>query len=268
MCRIAALLLTALVLSGCGEQKLDGSSDDALKKSVAKVSESLPPEKKAQFEKDIQLIAISKLDIGGVLKGKSSIDDTGSSLRSGLNGKTASDIATEAQRIRMEREAREREQALSEIKELLIKKQNADAAHEQLSKFTVSKSRFFKREEKYSYRPKPIIELTVHNGTNKAISRAYFKGVISSAGREIPWFSNSFNYEIAGGLEPGETANWTLAPNMFSDWGSVDAPRDAVFTVEVYRLDGSNKEALYDSEGLTDREVKRLAELQAKYAEK
>jgi len=60
----------------------------------------------------------------------------------------------------------------------------------------------------------------------------------------VPWVEDDFNYQIPGGLEPGEEARWKLSPNMFSDWGKVDAPPEAVLTVTVLRLDGADGEEM------------------------
>src|SRR5690606_7385032 len=103
------------------------------------------------------------------------------------------------------------------------------------------------------------------NGTEHAVARAYFEGTIATPGRSVPWLTETFNYSIPGGLESGEEANWALAPNMFSEWGTVDAPDDAVFTVTVYRLDGADGEPLLTTDGFSERNAKRLAELQEKY---
>jgi len=81
-------------------------------------------------------------------------------------------------------------------------------------------------------------QLTVRNGTGHPISRAYSRAHTLQPGRSIPWYKDQFNHEISGGLEAGEEASWRLAPNMFSGWGRVTAPSDALFTVEVVKLDG------------------------------
>ena len=60
----------------------------------------------------------------------------------------------------------------------------------------------------------PMIELTVKNGTSETVSCAYFEGAIASPGRSVPWYKDTSNYEIQGGIEPGETATWELAPNQ------------------------------------------------------
>ena len=103
------------------------------------------------------------------------------------------------------------------------------------------------------------------NETDFPISRAYFKGTLKSKGRSIPWFVENFNYKISGGLEPNETATWSLAPNMFSEWGRVDSPKDAIFTVEVERLDGVNDKELFSIRDFSDKDRERLEELENKY---
>jgi hypothetical protein len=137
-----------------------------------------------------------------------------------------------------------------------------------LAKFEVKRSRFYKRKQgTYYVTEEPIIELTVMNGTDKAVSRAYFTGTLASPNRSVPWIKDDFNYEISGGLEPGEEVTWYLAPNMFSDWGEVDAPKDAVLTVEVKQLDGPDGEEMYSVNNFGEDEQERLEELLANYPE-
>lgn len=261
-----AVLCVALALAGCGEPKLDGSSEAAMKASAQKVAEQLSPEKRQKFQEAFTLIALQGLDFTAIMKGDVTPEGAAANSMAALNGKTADDVIAQADAIRAAREAREKEQALVEIKELQAKLASAEQARSQLEKFTVTRSRFSMREREYSIRKEPMIQIAVHNGTDKPISRAYFKGTIATPGRSIPWLVQDFNYQIPGGLEPGESAEWTLAPNMFSDWGKVDAPADAVFTVEVERLDGADSEALYDARGLSEREESRLKQLKEKYS--
>jgi hypothetical protein len=147
---------------------------------------------------------------------------------------------------------------------LETKRAKSESAREQLKKFKVVRSRFYKREQEFMGK-QPIIELTVKNGTDQAVSRAYFEGTLASPDRSVPWHKDTFNYDISGGLEPGEEATWKLAPNMFSDWGKVDAPPDAVFTVTVERIDGADGEAVYSTREFDESDRKRLAELKKKY---
>ncbi|WP_312960102.1 DUF6694 family lipoprotein [Stutzerimonas nitrititolerans] len=263
--RLWIMCASAAILTGCGEPKLDGSSEQALQQSVEKVSSKLEPGKQSEFKEALQVIAFSKMDLGALMKGEQTPDGVAGQMFSELDGKTVDEVIAKAAAIKVERAAREKEQALKEIAELEALAMKAEEAKAQLAKFVVSRSRFFLRDREYSYRKEPIIELAVRNGTEHPISRAYFKGTISSPGRSIPWLVKDFNYTISGGLEPSEAQEWVLAPNMFSDWGKVDAPEDALFTVEVVRLDGPDSKALFDARGLSDTQAARLQKLKAQY---
>lgn len=266
--RIAYFSLLAvmlIILSGCSKPAINASSEDSMKKSIEKMRESLPESKRAEFDEALQVLAFSKVELKDlVAEGTAGIGSVGDKVRQTLDGKTAEQIIAEAGRIQAERKERERQQALDEIRELEQKRIKAESAISQLMKFKVLRSRFYKRRQEYSS-PQPIIELTVQNGTDQAVSRAYFEGTLASPGRSVPWHKAVFNHSISGGLEPGEKATWHLIPNMFSDWGTVNAPPDAVFTVTVERLDGPDGELLFSTDEFTDSDRERLAELKKKY---
>ena len=263
--RLVALLILPF-LWACGDPRVEGSSDEELKVSIEKVRNSLPEEDQARFDEAISELALAHLPLGEMIAAGvgGGMELVGAKLKDQLVGKTADEILAEADQIRAEREQKEREQALQEIAELRKKKQDADSDREKLAAFEVTRSRFYKQSQRFGG-PKPIIEVSVKNGTDQAVSRAYFRGTLASPGRSVPWLRKKFNYSISGGIEPGETASWELAPNQFSEWGTVESPADAVFTVEVTKIDGSDGETLYDSEGLSEREQERLDELTEKF---
>ncbi len=70
---------------------------------------------------------------------------------------------------------------------------------------------------------------------NLVVFRANRHAVLSTTGRSVPWVDADFNYEIPGGMEPGETQKWDLSPNLFdSDWAHAkDASSNAVLKVTV-----------------------------------
>lgn len=258
-------LFVAIPFMGCSKPTIDASSDEAMKTSTAKVRESLSAEKKVQFDEALQLLAFSKLDLKSIFtEGATGAGNLEGKVKDAVNGKTGKQIIEEAAQIKLENERQQKEQALQEIKELEGKRRQSIEAREQLKSFKVLRSRFYKQKREY-VGEQPIIELTVKNGTSHAISRAYFKGIIASPKRSIPWHQDTFNYPISGGLEPKEEASWSLAPNMFSDWGKVDAPSDAIFTVTVEGLDGADGKTLYSTSEFGEREEKRLSELKEKY---
>jgi len=153
-------------------------------------------------------------------------------------------------------------QSLSELRERKLASERKLVA---LGNFRVVSAKFTKSQDSIGMN-KPIIELTVENLTGQAVKRAYFRGVLSSPGRSIPWVDDTFNYEVAGGVEPGETLEWRLAPNMFGEWGKVEVPQGAEFNVSVIRLDGADGAELFGNARFDDDDAKRLAELEAQSA--
>ena len=256
----------ALVMAGCSDPKIDASTDETMKVSAQKVRESLPESKRVEFDEALQILVFSQINMQDLFsEGAVGAGNLEGKMRNALDGKTAEEVIAEADRIKAERQAREQAQALEEIRELEEKRQASVEARDELKKFEVLRSRFYMRERDFMGK-QPIIELTVKNGTNSPVSRAYFEGTIASPNRSVPWLKDTFNYSISGGLELGEEATWNLAPNMFSDWGKVDAPADAIFTVTVEMLDGPDGETLYSTRDFGERESQRLSELKRKYS--
>lgn len=258
-------IMAIVIATGCSKPTVDTSSDETMKSSIAKVRESLPVEKRAEFDEALSIIAFSEIDLKNLFaSGAAGVNVTEAKVKQSLHGKTGDEIIAQAAQIKKEREEKERVQALAEIKELEEKQLKAQSAKAELAKFQVIRSRFYKRKQEF-IGEQPIIELTVKNGTQHPVSRAYFKGTLASPGRAVPWLREDFNYEISGGLEPGEAATWNLAPNMFSEWGRVQPPSDAILTVEVEQLDGPDGKALFSSREFSDDDAKRLAELKQRY---
>lgn len=261
--RLEALITTlfvALLLQGCSEPTIDASSDAAMKQSIKEVGDSLSGEKRTQFDQAIKTIIGDSIDFGSILRGKQSADSAGNNIANRLSGKNADQIISESQQIIAKREARQKEQAIIEISELEEKQRKDKDAEKVLENFVISKSRLYKREE--SFTEKPIIEMTVTNNTNRPIARAFFEGTVASPGRSVPWIEDTFNYQISGGIEPGETAEWVLAPNRFSDWAK-DVPGDAILTLRVYKLEGPGYET--DGGSFTQADAERLETLKSSY---
>lgn len=272
MIKIKYITLTALLiaaLAGCDkalpEPTIDTTTDELMKQTSQKVRSSLPETERSKFDEAIKLLAFSQIDIKDLFAaGAANTGSIESRMKNALHGKTAQQVIAEAENIKLEREKMQREQAINEIAELEKKRTDAEVAKEELKKFQVIRSRFSLEEQQYRGK-QPIIELTVKNGTSFPVSRVYFEGTLASPTRSVPWHTDIFNYSISGGLEPGEEQSWRLAPNMFSGWGTVDAPDDAVFTVIVQRIDGADNQPLYLVTEFTERDEQRLSELKSKY---
>ncbi|HEX5716323.1 MAG TPA: DUF6694 family lipoprotein [Thermoanaerobaculia bacterium] len=261
-------LLVIFLLAGCGQPTVDTSTDETTKASLKEVREALPENKRAELDSAVQTLAMSQLDLSEIFTTGEAPDaqDAEKNLKSMLQGKTGEEIISAADRVVAAQKAKERERAVKEIQELVKERDAATRAMAELAKFEVLRSRFYK-ERDYFGSFKPVIQLRVRNGTKHPISHAYFSGKITSPGRSVPWLEEEFNYPISGGLEPGEEAQWNLAPNQFSEWGTVDVPPDAGLTVTVTRLDGPNGEAILSTQEFTKEDQARLEALQKEYGQ-
>lgn len=251
------IVASSLIVCSCKSEKtIDGKTEESFKKSIEEVKNGLPADQREDFEKATMAIALEGTNL---FEAAADAEGMKRKMRDRLDGKTAKDILVGAEDLHSARQEQQNKQIRKEIEELTKREEGAKKALAELKAFSIDKSRFYFDDSRYSTRP--IIELTVTNKTNSAISRAYFRGVLATPGRAVPWVEDDFNYSISGGLEPGETAVWSLAPNMFGDWAKAPKDRqDMVFTATVTRIDGADGDVLLDSD-FSDNDRKRLLHL-------
>lgn len=277
------LIFIILFFSGFtfGAPKINTTTDEIMKKSIQKVKDSLKEDQQKEFEEAIKLIIFSQIDMRAIfanaMAGKQvDQEKLQSDMKKSLHGKTGLEVIALAKEKKKQRQAEnskkekerlswQKELDLKELKKLREKKAQYDKSKDGLSQFKVVNSKFYKqRKNEYSSRLSPIIEFEVRNESQYPISRIFCKGTIRSEGRSIPWLVEDFSYQISGGLEPNETRDWSLAPNMFSKWGRVDAPADAIFDIDIIGVYGADSKELYSLRSFSDRDKEKLADLEKK----
>lgn len=170
-------------------------------------------------------------------------------------------LASREQALQEWRRTAMRAAVKAEVEYLQSLRAQAETAMASMKKFEIEQARFYFSKDRFS--SDPVIDLSIKNGTDQAVSRFYCRGVLSSPGRETPWVDDTFNYSVRGGIQPGETKQFKLSPNMFGAWGQAPKDRDDLeFSVTVYRLDGADEEELFPSEFSED-DAKRLSALEA-----
>ncbi|TWT35586.1 hypothetical protein KOR34_04790 [Posidoniimonas corsicana] len=87
------------------------------------------------------------------------------------------------------------------------------------------------------------ILITIRNDNDHVIQTVDFIGVLQTPGRELPWAEGLIRYSIPGGLEPGESKELRLEPNIMSDFRSIEIPDDAVFSVDVVDVEWPSRNA-------------------------
>ena len=163
-----------------------------------------------------------------------------------------------------QRRAREREQALRTLNRLEAKQTSAQQAQEHLTQISIDSARYYLSTSPYGAL-EPVIELTVTNGADQAVSELMLRGLLESPEREIAWVDETFYYVIAGGLAPGESATWSLAPNRFGPWGNDQIPRNAELSLTLQGVNNAEGEPLWNAPPLTESETARLESLRTEY---
>jgi hypothetical protein len=272
---LLAALSVCVCVAACGPPSFDASSDESIRESIARVRASLPDGQRKEFDEAFLVVAMHGLSPQQRLSGTVTPESIAVLAKEQLAGKTAEQIIEEANRLRVETEtsareaetkAREkaREEARVEIAKLEERRAAVQAAKSELVKFQILESRFSQVETREG--PEPVIVLTVLNGTSYPVSNAFFVGSVTSPDRSVPWITEEFNYDIPGGLEPGERATWRPAPNdPFSTWKAIRPGKDAMLQVEVIALQGPDGTRLFTDLEFNQGDAARLASLKSKY---
>lgn len=260
--RLAYLLLSLLlfVAQGCGQSRIDGSSEESMAESIERMSEGMTESERIQFAGALITIAFSK----GLET------DADSAVRQVLDGKSKNEVLALAEQITRDTEEHQRlEQAVrakrdrqlmeEEIARLRIKKAAARDAADVLAKFRIAQPHLIPPRREL-FEVGNSIDFWVWNQTGRTIARVSFLAEYKTPGRAIPWVSDDFSYAIPGGLEDGERANWKLSPNMFSEIGTAEYRQDAVLSIEPVRLEGPGGSVIADGVWTIDDE-ERLRQL-------
>jgi len=234
--------------------------------SVEKVRNSLPTYKRDDFDQGLIIIStastFNSIDI--LNPNRMNAAEIAESANVQMHGLTGDQVIQRADQILRERRSREREQAIRTLTRLEEKQAKAKSDQQQLARFSIDNARYYMGKSPYGA-PEPVIDLEVTNNTDKVVSELSLRGIVTSPDRSQPWVDEQFYYVVPGGIEPGETLAWSLAPNRFGPWGEPQIPSNAELTVRLEGLRGADEQPLWDSPALSKSEITKLERLRAEY---
>ena len=269
-----------LLLVGCGDPAIDATSKESMEHSVQEVRESLPLERRPEFDEAFKLLAFNKVQMDDLL-----VESAGgagimqSKMKEALHGKTAQQIIDEAAVIlkqrqeeldRTEREAKEKADAaeraagLALIDHLEKEKAAAEESARQLSRVKVLKSNFLMTYKGYS-RTRAVIEMEIENQTSFPLARIDFQATLRVPGKSTPWCSDKFYYEFPGLVAPGERASFSWPQKPRTLWESVPNHREASLSVSMLGIRGFDGYPHYTATSFGNDKLKELTELKEKY---
>lgn len=253
---VVPMMLLGLAACSETERTIDATSDESLRRSVSEISATLSSPDREKFEEAVALMAISSNveAFSNILALFGSGDSNPPAERQvvaesqSLHGKTAAQVLELADARRMailERQLDAVERDIAALKrEIEQEEQSAKALAEITDKIEITSPRFRIQRDRFS--SEPVVEFNIANVSDRALKRVFFRGLLETPGRSVPWVDEEFNYEIRGGLEPGESRHLALAPNMFSPWGDaeLEGKEGLVLTVEVLGIEDASGERL------------------------
>ena len=100
------MAILSILVTGCGDKKVDSSTDEKLKSTMESVKSSLTEDRRKEFEEAVQVMTFS--EIGNIFEAAANPDGMQRKIKDKLNGKTADEIIAEGSQILAERREKER----------------------------------------------------------------------------------------------------------------------------------------------------------------
>lgn len=221
MKRSSLAILCCFLLSGCiFDPVVDASSWDAYQRSMAAIRAKLSNDDLRRFDIALKYMFVEttpniEMPPPNLVLAR---------LGPRINGESA---ATIIQNLSMKLD--------SEIAQSETRLQNSGDV---MGAVEISSASYYWRRS--GYVEQPVIEFSVRNSGKFPILRAYFRLVLTTPNRSIPWATQEYVQTFKGGLEPREKQQLTFQPR--GDWNDKqlkDMP-NAELKVTVVNFDNAN----------------------------
>lgn len=191
------VLALAMTLAGCGEPRIDTSSDDALKGSIQRVRNSLDGEDRANFDELVAEATVAAA-MGKALGGEGTLSSTLSPINGMTGGEALAFKRQQALKVATEREEKDRKE-LAQLEEVEAKNRAGAAL---VSRIQITSPEIV--EKKLGFSSRYVITASVKNTLDIPLEGLTFNYAVQSPNRAVPWDRGSGGFMIDGGLEPGE----------------------------------------------------------------
>ncbi len=254
--KLGIIFFIVAVAAGCSKPKIDASTDELLLITSDKLRESVPEQKRADFDQALNVWTSQLVEddgnSGAVTVGQSLETD----IRYKLNGKTTDEIISGA-KIMAAEELKKIEIISYELNEFNPSYEFNPlnkASIEEIEEFGVMHYEFISYDAGSRV---PVFDVTFKNSSNYPIYSIYFEVVVTTPEYSIPYFNDSFGYPMPDGLEPGGIQRVTWANNPSSLWFNnpldIKSKDGFKFTVDNVAIQGGvNGNTLYRKPKIED----------------
>lgn len=251
---------------GCGDNKVDTSSDKALKQSIEDIRNTLSTDKLKEFNEALPILMFKDFDSkNAFLKQDFLVDLELSKVKANLEDKTADEIITESKIIKKDRIIKRKEELKEKINLLEQKKQKTKDFEDKLStNLTVSNIVLNKKNSEYS---QGNISFVLSNNLNFTISSIEFELKFISPNIEVPWTTATLNESIPGGIASNEKTNIETSISTFYIRGNKldDLPLDAIPVVSITSIYNSSNKKIKEQDSFSNWDESQLERLKKEY---
>ena len=228
----------AASVAGCGNT-VDTSSPQAYAASVQKITQSLSPNERTDFQHALVVLAFNAPDPSnaGLFTNADPTSPVFLAAADKIKGKTGRDIIKLGYQAQVQAINDAIATDMTAVQRATAERQKNAAVFNNIH---IDNARYKAPTNIISMR-EPELSFDISNGSRLPIKAIYLHGVLQSPGRSIPWISSDVNYEFEGGLEPGEHQHLDLGPNQFGDWAAKDTfanRADLELTLTVENVEG------------------------------
>lgn len=251
---------------GCGDKKVDTSSDKSLKQSIKDIRKSLSSDKLKEFDEALPILMFKDFDTKNVFfKQDLLVDLELSKAKVNLEDKTADEIIAESEIIKKDRIIKRKEELKEKINVLEEKKQKIKDFQDKLStNLTVSNIVLNKKNSEYS---QGNISFVLSNNLNFTISSIEFELKFISPNREVPWTTAILHESIPGGIASNEKTNIETSISTFYIRGNKldDLPSDAIPVISITSIYDSSNKKIKEQDSFSNWDESQLERLKKEY---
>jgi len=266
----AILLASTLALAACSgglDQKLDGSSDAAYRKSLGKVRNSLSDEDRKQLDESLRVLAVSDVSIGfegGILGAVDKLRSTplaeiSEPLMAQVNGRTGREVVAAA-RVRM-KDAAERQLASSkiEIDKLTRARKEKEAARDFLAKVEITEPRI--AIVGTDAQRMGILDFKVSNGSEEVLSSLFLRATVKGADDKV-LMTDEFTYKASPPIAAGQVRDVRLPSSSPNKWNSPELAKQAQLVLQLQVENAATLAGSKLAASFTQKDADRLALLE------
>ncbi len=225
-------LLLLWVGAGCGEAKIDGSTEETFTRSVEEVRQSLGTEEQVRFDQAM-----------AVLAGAQQWPETGASgsIEHMVHGKTAREAIELCQQFVAERRQALRASIEEKIRELERLRAVRKEALEGLKEFVVTVTDFRVRDDG------ALIMVNIKNGTPHKVSTVHLHAILKRPVSGTPLAEDEIMYEFPKPVASNSIFLSGIGPSTSWNWARVPNHDGMTLELIIKRIDGPDGEPIYDS---------------------